>query len=64
MFVPSLPANNPCAQCGKPIARPSWTEATDGYKIHFIWDCAKCGYSYQTTAVYGVFKAEAVPIAA
>jgi len=45
------PKNNPCAQCGKPIPNPSWTEA-DTNRLHFIWQCKSCNYQFQCTAIY------------
>ena len=33
-----LPRENPCAQCGKPIAAPDWIE--DGpHRISYLWHC-------------------------
>ena len=49
--VGQLPKNNPCAQCGKPIPIPSWTEA-DNNRVHFIWQCKACNYQFQCTAIY------------
>lgn len=46
-----LPTNNPCAQCGKLIRAPSWSES-DRDKIHFIWRCEACNYEFQTIAMY------------
>ena len=44
--VGQLPKNNPCAQCGKPIPIPSWTEA-DNNRVHFIWQCKACNDQIQ-----------------
>jgi hypothetical protein len=46
-----LPKNNPCAQCGKLIPNPSWSEV-DMNRIHFIWHCTACEYCFQSTAIY------------
>lgn len=44
------PHNNPCAQCGKPIASPIWSEpGEDG--ATYVWACTACGYEFACTAV-------------
>ncbi len=60
LLVSSLPHDNPCAQCAKPIRVPSWIEA-EGKRRHFLWHCDACGYRFQTTAIY---RAEPVDLAA
>ena len=49
--VLDLPRNNPCAQCGEPIALPSWVEK-DGRRTAFLWRCRLCDYRYETIAFY------------
>jgi len=47
-----LPHRNPCAQCGKPIAAPSWFE--DGpRRVSYLWQCADCGYRFESVAFFG-----------
>jgi hypothetical protein len=45
------PHNNPCAQCGRPIARPVWSE-TVGCRVHHDWICQVCDYEFTTIAIY------------
>lgn len=49
--VLDLPRNNPCAQCGEPIALPSWVEK-EGRRTAFLWHCRLCDYRYETIAFY------------
>jgi hypothetical protein len=45
------PRQNPCAQCGKPIAAPEWTE--DGpRRIAYLWHCRACDYRFEAVAFF------------
>ncbi|BBB98118.1 MULTISPECIES: hypothetical protein [Bradyrhizobium] len=46
-----LPRENPCAQCGKPIARPDWVEHSEG-RTSFLWNCRACNYRFEAIAIY------------
>ena len=46
-----LPHQNPCAQCGKPIARPDWIESSHG-RTSFLWFCRACDYRFEAIAIY------------
>jgi hypothetical protein len=47
-----LPHQNPCAQCGKPIAAPVWFE--DGpRRTSYLWQCIDCGYRFEAVAFFG-----------
>jgi hypothetical protein len=46
-----LPRGNPCAQCGKPIARPDWVESSPG-RTSFLWFCRACDYRFEAIAIY------------
>ena len=46
-----IPHDNPCAQCGKPIAKPSWSEPGEGC-VTYVWSCRACDYEFTCTAVY------------
>ena len=46
-----LPHENPCAQCGKPIAAPDWVEADSG-RTAYLWHCRACGYRYEAIAFF------------
>ncbi len=45
------PTQNPCAQCGKPIARPLWSERGSD-RMSFIWSCNACDYQFTTIAIF------------
>jgi hypothetical protein len=46
-----LPRGNPCAQCGKPIAKPDWVESSAG-RTSFLWFCRACDYRFEAIAIY------------
>jgi ribosomal protein L37AE/L43A len=46
-----LPHENPCAQCGKPIAAPVWTE-NGPRRISYLWHCRACDYEFEAVAFY------------
>ncbi|WP_414646214.1 hypothetical protein [Bradyrhizobium sp. 2S1] len=56
-----MPRENPCAQCGKPIARPDWVEHSEG-RTSFLWNCRACNYRFEAIAIYDV--AQLTPLAA
>jgi ribosomal protein L37AE/L43A len=47
-----LPHQNPCAQCGKPIASPAWFEQ-EPRRTSYLWRCAHCGYTFEAVAFFG-----------
>jgi len=51
-----LPRENPCAQCGKPIAVPDWIERAPG-RTSYLWTCRACGYRFEAIAVYDEHEA-------
>jgi hypothetical protein len=46
-----LPHENPCAQCGKPIFAPDWTE-NGPRRISCLWHCRACDYQFEAVAFY------------
>jgi hypothetical protein len=46
-----LPHENPCAQCGQPIATPDWVEAGPR-RISYLWQCRACGYRFEAVAFF------------
>lgn len=56
-----MPRENPCAQCGKPIARPDWVEHSEG-RTSFLWNCRACNYRFEAIAIYDT--AQLTPLAA
>ena len=58
-----LPRENPCAQCGKPIASPDWVE-NGARRISYLWHCRACGYRFEAIAIYNEARPEREAIAA
>jgi hypothetical protein len=46
------PHNNPCAQCGKPIPKPIWSEPGERC-VTYVWACEACDYEFTSTAIFG-----------
>jgi hypothetical protein len=46
-----LPHQNPCAQCGHPIAAPAWFE-NGPRRTAYLWQCAHCGYQFEAIAFF------------
>jgi hypothetical protein len=46
-----LPKQNPCAQCGKPIAMPEWIETSPG-RAAYLWRCFACDYRFEAVAYF------------
>lgn len=57
-----VPHGNPCAQCGKPIATPIWSEPGERC-VSYVWSCQACNYEFTCTAVYPEQRVER-PLAA
>jgi hypothetical protein len=57
-----LPRENPCAQCGAPIAAPDWTE-NGPRRISYLWHCKACDYKFEAVAFYDASHADQ-PLAA
>jgi ribosomal protein L37AE/L43A len=47
----TLPHDNPCAQCGKPIAVPVWVESGPR-RISYLWQCRACDYRFEAVAFF------------
>jgi C4-type Zn-finger protein len=47
----NLPRENPCAQCGKPIAMPEWFE-NGPHRTSYLWNCQACGYRFEAVAFF------------
>ncbi|MBV9566328.1 MAG: hypothetical protein JOY90_38680 [Bradyrhizobium sp.] len=59
-----LPRQNPCAQCGQPIAFPDWVEAVPGGATAYLWHCRACNYRFEAVAYFSESEAEARSLAA
>src|SRR5258707_4613845 len=58
-----LPKQNPCAQCGKPIAKPEWIE-NGPRRISYLWHCTACDYRFEAGAVFAASDSASANIAA
>jgi ribosomal protein L37AE/L43A len=58
-----LPKQNPCAQCGKPIAAPEWIE-NGQRRISYLWHCRACDYRFEAVAFYDNSQSDAGALAA
>ena len=55
----NLPKQNPCAQCGKPIAFPEWIEPGSG-RTSYLWHCWACDYRFEAIAIFEEAEPEAL----
>lgn len=58
-----VPHNNPCAQCGRLIPSPVWSEPGDHCNA-YLWVCDVCDYEFTSLAVYRQGRAAEQRIAA
>ncbi len=58
-----LPQQNPCAQCGQPIAFPEWAEHAPGRNA-YLWHCYACDYRFETLAFFEDSESDGTAIAA
>jgi hypothetical protein len=58
-----LPQENPCAQCGKPIAAPDWIESGPR-RVSYLWRCFACDYQFEAVAFFNEPESENQPLAA
>ena len=42
----------PCAQCGKTLFAPEWSEYLDDRHIRHLWSCDACGYEFESEVRY------------
>jgi rubredoxin len=54
-----LPHNNPCAQCGRPIAFPDWVERSAG-RVAYLWQCSACDYRFEAVAFFATDEGTAI----
>ena len=59
-----LPHENPCAQCGKPIAAPEWIEQDAPRRTSYLWHCRACDYRFEALAVFDDSNSAPEPLAA
>jgi hypothetical protein len=39
-----------CAQCGRPLYVPEWSEYIDGDRVRHFWQCDTCDYRFRYAA--------------
>lgn len=50
-FVRARP-HAPCAQCGKMLFGPEWSEYINEHQARHLWACSSCGYDFETLVVF------------
>ena len=55
-----LPRENPCAQCGEPIAAPDWVEEAGPRRVSYLWRCQACNYRFEAVAFFADSQAQAL----
>ena len=58
-----LPRQNPCAQCGAPIALPEWIEEQEDRTV-YLWRCHACDYRFEAIAFFDDQGVHRQPLAA
>lgn len=58
-----MPKQNPCAQCGAPIAMPEWIEEQDDRTV-YLWHCHACDYRFEAIAFFDEEASQHEPLAA
>ena len=48
-----------CAQCGKTLFAPEWSEYLDDRHIRHLWSCDACGYEFESEVCYPLSDAQA-----
>jgi primosomal protein N' len=43
---------NACAQCGKALFMPNWSEYLTEHRLRHVWECEACGYKYETLVTF------------
>jgi hypothetical protein len=43
---------NACAQCGKALFMPNWSEYLNEHRMRHVWECEACGYKYETLVTF------------
>lgn len=49
----------PCAQCGRLLSAPEWSESVDARRILHLWSCDFCHYRFETLVCYPLRAEEA-----
>jgi hypothetical protein len=50
-YIESKPAA-PCAQCGRTLFAPEWSEYLGDRRVRHLWMCATCDYHFETLVVF------------
>jgi C4-type Zn-finger protein len=57
------PHENPCAQCGRPIAVPEWIE-NGPRRTSYLWHCLACDYRFEAVAFFDEQEPDSETLAA
>lgn len=60
---PGLNKPLPCAQCGRPLFSPAWSENISETRVRYLWSCHACDYEFETI-IYLSSPSQDVPHAA
>ena len=50
-YIRARPAT-PCAQCGKTLFSPEWSDYLNRRQVRHLWFCSSCGYDFETLVVF------------
>jgi ribosomal protein L37AE/L43A len=50
-YIRARPAA-PCAQCGKMLFGPEWSEYLSDRQVRHLWLCSSCNYEFETLVVF------------
>ena len=42
----------PCAQCGKTLFAPEWSEHLSDSRVRYVWACDGCDYEFDTLVCF------------
>lgn len=42
----------PCAQCGRSLAAPTWSEFVSERQVRHLWNCDTCEYEFETLVYF------------
>lgn len=42
----------PCAQCGKSLFSPEWSEYLSACRVRHLWRCTSCDYEFESMVVF------------
>jgi hypothetical protein len=46
----------PCAQCGKTLFAPEWSEYLDDRRVRHLWSCEACDYQFESLVCFPAWR--------